>query len=254
MKTFFKYMGGKSKECKFMDTLLPNSITRIVELFGGAAALAHYKELPAHINDLAVNPISLLEAVKDKGSFINLMSQIKYYKSLSIEERKSYYYSCRDKLNLKINSPAEYLFIRQQCFSGMERYNQKGEYNVPFGWYKSFGCVLSHNHHELYQNWSFSNTDYRNVSLNKEDFIFLDPPYYDRLSYGDDTSIKFHQEIASYLSNLSNKWLIVHNDCDLYRDLYKSYNIYTKDKQYSMNFKNRDNSNSKVKHVYITNY
>ena len=40
--------------------------------------------------------------------------------------------------------------MRQLCFSGMERYNSEGKFNVPFGHYKKMSCNLSPDHHNFF--------------------------------------------------------------------------------------------------------
>ena len=51
------------------------------------------------------------------------------------------------------------------------------------------------------------------------------------------------------------KWLIVHSDHEFYRTNYCEYNVMTKDFVYSQRFgKDKNHSNAKVQHLYITNY
>jgi len=91
------------------------------------------------------------------------------------------------------------------------------------------------------------------------DWIFLDPPYYERNSkYEVDSdagsSETFHIEIFDKIKDLKQPWLFVHLDCDLYRDLYKDFNIHSNDYFYTQNFKGKGIKNGSVKHLYITNY
>ena len=73
-----------------------------------------------------------------------------------------------------------YYFINKTAYSGMIRYNSSGEYNVPYGRYKTLGidCV-TRNHSELLKSADIFNADYSSVfeMAQPNDFMFLDPPY-----------------------------------------------------------------------------
>jgi DNA adenine methylase len=170
----------------------------------------------------------------------------------------------------------------------MERYNAKGEFNVPFGHYKTFSCNLSPDHHEylnrecIFQHGSFVDLF---EQINADDFVFIDPPYLQRLGYttGDGGS-SLHEDLLGCLKVTQSKWMIVHSDHEFYRESYKDFNIVEKDFSYAKRFgkelskseapqidtfvKNgeieelnekkvkplKDHSGAKVKHLYITNY
>ena len=175
------------------------------------------------------------------------------------------YYIARDWLNdnsyvefLKHNLERAYYYIvqRQLCFSGMERYNSDGLFNVPFGHYQSFGCNLSKQHHDFLQNVglmskSFEELDYEG---RPDAFYFIDPPYLDRLGYGQESE-DLHEKLAAKLSICTAPWLLIHNDCEFYRDTYKDYNIITQDFNYAQRFgKDKNHEKADVTHLYITNY
>ena len=101
-------------------------------------------------------------------------------------------YLYNDK-NIKQNSDklycALFLFIRNYSYSGMFRYNDSGEFNVPYGgiaynsklmdkklnYYKSI-ALRKH-----FDNTSIYNLDFeeflKRAKPTKNDFVFLDPPY-----------------------------------------------------------------------------
>tara|TARA_A100001234_G_C12439816_1_gene306467 strand:- start:146 stop:637 length:492 start_codon:yes stop_codon:yes gene_type:complete len=144
----------------------------------------------------------------------------------------------------------------------MERYNAKGEFNVPFGHYKKFACNLNYENSgqywEMLSQSSIMCGDFE-LALNEataDDFVFIDPPYLDRLGYhsgdgGDDV----HSRLVARLKDAPYKWMIVHSDHEFYREQYKDFNIMTKDFTYAQRFgKNKNHGGAKVQHLYITNY
>lgn len=264
MRPIFKYSGGKTKELSTIRQFLPHSFQRVIEPFAGGAAVSFALEKPCILNDIRHNNIATYNAVKDFDSFTALMEWINYLKTLDIEALNKVYYEQRDgmwgKCVTNLDYAKRWITIRQLVFSGMDRINNKtGKFNAPFGWYKQFGCNLSIEHHNLLQKSILLEDDFEKAFdlANENDFIFLDPPYYQRNSdYGgdyDDNS-DLHNRIVERCKNTKAKWMMVHIDCDLYRDLYKDFYINEKSFGYSQNFKGRDNSNSKVNHLYITNY
>ena len=66
------------------------------------------------------------------------IDEIKTYNHDKLEE---VFYSSRDIINdpdeySDLEYAIAYIVVRQLCFSGMERYNSEGKFNVPFGHYK----------------------------------------------------------------------------------------------------------------------
>ena len=58
------------------------------------------------------------------------------------------------------------------------RFNQSGEFNVPFGTYKNINYVSDfHQYQSLFAGWKFTNFDLSALAIQKDDFIYADPPY-----------------------------------------------------------------------------
>jgi len=270
MKTFFKYTGGKQKEVKNIKKFFPINTERVIEPFCGAASVSFNFELPSIVSDLDDNVTNLFNCVKDTTLYNALQEKIKNtnisYKDISKnkEHLRDLYYHYRDDM-FNITDPLEksyrFLLLRQLCFSGMTRINKDGKSNVPFGWYKYFQTRLDDNHNLLLQNWKIFNQDFELTidMATDRDWLFLDPPYFKRNSkYGinsDAGSLEdIHKRLANKLCKVNSKWLLIHSDCQLYRDLYKDYNIIECDHKYMQNFKGKAIKNSKVVHLYIMNY
>lgn len=175
------------------------------------------------------------------------------------------YYLMRDAFNHKIETEyldaVVYFFINKTAYSGMIRYNANGEYNVPFGRYKNFNTkLISDEHYKLLQRTEIYNYDYSKIfdMAEKDDFIFLDPPYdcifsdYGNDNYKDGFGEKEHRRLANDFRNLSVKALLVIGKTPLTEELYGKYIVEAYDKSYAVNIRNRFKSDAK--HIIVTNY
>jgi DNA adenine methylase len=90
----------------------------------------------------------------------------------------------------------------------------------------------------------------------ENDFIFIDPPYIDRLGYTDgDGGNDLHHRLVQCMHNTKAKWMFIHSDNDYYKNELKQYNIILKPFAYGQRFgKGKNHANAAVKHMYVTNY
>tara|TARA_B100000470_G_scaffold193506_1_gene161554 strand:- start:193 stop:753 length:561 start_codon:yes stop_codon:yes gene_type:complete len=135
----------------------------------------------------------------------------------------------------------------------MERYNAQGAFNVPFGHYKSFSCNLSAKHHTFLQSCELLHGSFEQVSIQKDDFVFIDPPYLDRLGYKEgDGSLALHENLLAWTKELKTDWLLIHSDHEFYFENYDY--VISKEFGYAQRFgKNKDHSKAKTHHLYISN-
>lgn len=265
MNKFFIYMGAKTKELSIIKKLLPQFTGKVIEPFAGSAIVSFDLERAAILNDINKDVINLYKVVQNPQMINDLLKNLNYWENIkSHDELQKKYYELRDYLNSKdysdnLKRAEVYLVIRQLCHRGMQRENNKGEFNVSFGHDRKFQSVLSVQHHEfLKDKVELYNDDFSNIidKSTKDDWLFLDPPYYNRQDYnGNGFTEEDHKRLANCLKNTKAKWLLIHLDCDLYRELYKDYIIEDEDFTYSMHFgKKIDRTHQKVKHLYIRNY
>jgi DNA adenine methylase len=179
-------------------------------------------------------------------------------------------YNNKEKYNLK--HPfiiAIFLFIRNYAYSWMFRYNQNWDFNVPYGWIwynnNNFTKKIDYLKSEELKNHllktKIENLDFEDFFIKnkpqKNDFIFLDPPYDSEFSTYDKNIFnrKDQKRLANYLiKDCKAKWMMIIKNTDFIFDLYnkKDLNIKTFDKKYLVNFMNRNDK--EVKHLLITNY
>lgn len=180
-----------------------------------------------------------------------------------------YLYNNKEIQENKELHTALFLFIRNYTYSGMFRYNDAGEFNVPYGGisYNSKSLESKINYYqsekviEKFSNTKIENLDFEEfLRLNQpqeNDFIFLDPPYDSEFStYAQNNFTREDQErLAHYLCNeCKGKWMLIIKATPYILSLYenKDLNIKQFDKTYSVSFMNRNNK--KAEHLIIMNY
>lgn len=263
MKPVIKYQGGKTRELPLIDVMKPPEYSRIVEPFcGGAAVSLHFGD-PCVLNDINPLVINLYQVLAsyDYAQVLNRVNELKGYDHDSLSEA---YYVAREVINYPehytpLIRAISYIVVRQLCFSGMERYNSNGLFNVPFGHYQKFSCNLSPEHHDFFsERATICNLDAVDIinECNETDWIFLDPPYLDRLGYTTgDGGNTLHTRLVEAMKTTKAKWLFIHSDCEFYRDNLSEFDIQTKSFRYAQNFgKGKDHSGAKVDHIYVKNY
>lgn len=164
---------------------------------------------------------------------------------------------------------ALFLFIRNYTYSGMFRYNNLGEFNVPYGGtsynskslYSKLNYYLSEKVAKKFSKTKIENMDFEEFLENNQpkenDFVFLDPPYDSEFStYAQNYFTKEDQaRLADYLCNKCKaKWMMVIKATPYILSLYenKGLNIKQFDKTYTVSFMNRNDK--KAEHLIIMNY
>ena len=262
MKPIVKYQGGKSKELSIIKQYITDNHLRIVEPFCGGGAVSFAMELPSVLYDINQNIINLYQVVSNEIWYPKLQKYINEIKTYNHNELEEIFYKSRDIINHKIevsqlHQALAYVVVRQLCFSGMERYNSKGEFNVPFGHYQKFSCNLSVNHHEFLKTCIIKNASALDCfdEIQTNDFIFIDPPYLNRLGYSTgDGGETLHQNLSVKVHHCKEDWLIIHCDDEYYQTEYQNQYILTEEFNYSQRWgKDKNHNKSKVNHLYISN-
>jgi DNA adenine methylase len=177
VKPPLKWAGGKRWLLPYLAPLWQShSSRRYVEPFcGGLAAPLGIQPQRALLND--INP-----------HLINFYNHLQRGLKITIEMKndEQSFYGCRSRFNQLIkeagwqSGEAAQLFyyLNRTCFNGLCRFNQSGEFNVPFGTHKSITYATEFAHFtELFRHWVFTNRDIGELPVETEDFIYADPPY-----------------------------------------------------------------------------
>ncbi len=177
LKPPLKWAGGKRW---LLPKLVPlwesESSRRYVEPFcGGLAAPLGLRPKHAVLND--INP-----------HLINFYTHLQHGLELTIEmkngERRFYQHRSRfnqlirDGKWLSAEAAQLFYYLNRTGFNGLCRFNQSGEFNVPFGTHRSITYATSFSQFQsIFENWSFTNSDISTLQIEDADFIYADPPY-----------------------------------------------------------------------------
>ncbi len=283
MKPLVKYRGGKSKEIPHLIKHIPQFNGKYIEpFFGGGALFFHLEPKKAIINDINLKLISFYIGVKDNFEILKTeLSEIEKIYAINrrkFEELKSktpdervddenepLYYQIRNMFNdlseKKYSEALLYFFINKTAYSGMIRYNSKGEFNVPYGRYANLNTSLvTKAHNNLLTNTEIYNLDYSEIfrMADKDDFMFLDPPYdcvfsdYGNIEHKDGFNERNHIELANHFKELKCKALMVIGRTPLTEKLYGDMIVDEYGKTYAVNIRNR--FKSEASHILISNY
>ena len=164
---------------------------------------------------------------------------------------------------------ALFVFLRNYAYSGMFRYNDNGDFNVPYGGI-SYNHKLMQSKVDYYHSPEllahFAKTTIANLDFEEffrkypptaRDFVFLDPPYDTEFStYAQNEFTQADQKrLADYLcEQCPAKWQLVIKYTPFIYDLYNRKGIIIQkfDKKYLVSFMNRNDKD--VEHLIITNY
>src|SRR5439155_19256373 len=119
---------------------------------------------------------------------INFYSWLKMglHITLRMENNEELFYSHRQRLNdLLQTGGAEsaeaaglFYYLNRTGFNGLCRFNSRGQFNVPFGQYKSIYYLRDFApYRQVFANWEFVKGDFEVAPLRAEDFVYADPPY-----------------------------------------------------------------------------
>jgi len=282
MNPVLKYRGGKSREIPRFLQYIPDDFNRYIEpFFGGGAVYFYLEPENAIINDLNIKLMTFYQQLRDQYPLMReqLDSLQKLYeanqfrykelKNKTPDDRvpnanEDLYYKMRDLFNHPNEEYLEgvvYFFINKTAYSGMIRYNNSGDYNVPFGRYPNLNTKLvTEQHSELLNGAELYNLDYKEIfnMASEDDFIFLDPPYdcvfndYGNIDMMNGFDEEEHRRLAQDFKNLPCRSLMIIGKTSLTEELYGDYIFDEYYKNYSVNIKNRF-KNDKM-HIVVKNY
>ncbi|MDR0680712.1 MAG: DNA adenine methylase [Dysgonamonadaceae bacterium] len=227
------------------------------------------KEVKTHLIR-KIKRMTELEKIKHPLSNKDILDNIETALKSAFYIHFRHIYNNTEKYEIEsVYKSALFLFIRNYAYSGMFRYNSKGNFNVPYGGLtynkgglsKKTDYLRSKELKNLLDNTIIHNLDFEDFlkmyNPEKNDFIFLDPPYDSEFStYAQNEFTKSDQvRLADYLiKKCKAKWMMVIKNTNFISDLYdnKGLNIRFFNKTYRVSFMNRNNK--KVEHLLITNY
>jgi len=233
-KSPLRYPGGKTRACKILDEIINkyfdiSTFKVIISPFFGGGSFEFYLQ----------NKYNLPLIVNDKFTpLFNFWMQIKINKDLLSDELNKItsitkddfirYRSSIMNMNDNMIEQSIYYFIINRCsFNGS---TLSGGFSLEAS--KKRFTTSSINKIKLLDlsKTDIYNQDFYDFLIDKEDFIYLDPPYYlekNSKLYGNngDMHEDFNHLLLHDIIITKNNWIITYNNCDYIKNLYKDYII-----------------------------
>jgi DNA adenine methylase len=221
-----KWAGGKRWQLPHLRPFWEGqSWRRLVEPFcGGLAVALGLVPQRALLNDINPHLINFYCCLKE-GLTIE---------GLRFKNNKAAYYTNRTRFNALLRNgsgrttgaAALFYYLNRTGYNGLCRFNQSGEYNVPFGKYAQINYRYDFSEYQgVFASWEFTNGYFDELPLRPDDFVYADPPYdvefrqYSKDGFGWNEQIKTAEWLARHsgpviLSNQATERIL-----SLYTDL-----------------------------------
>lgn len=278
---------GSYKSCITNKRELHDKVAEFIlhnaDEFNGLLSVSFNVEIQNFVNELIKSfnnkMLRMAEIEKENGP----LSQEDFLHNTVCAFKSAFYmhfrflYNNASSLNLSEPfSTAIYFYIREFCYSSMFRYNANGEFNVPYGGISYNRKTLSKKIEQFKDKAVISHLQKTHLSCldfesflerytpQKNDFMFLDPPYDSEFSTYAKNSFDCSDQarLANYLKKKCDcMFMLVIKKSELILRLYEDgeldksgrrIKIESFDKNYFVSFQNRNNK--KAEHLIITNY
>ena len=221
------YMGNKVRLIKKgLIDIFPESIETFYDLFCGSGVVALNAQAQNKVlNDTDKNIVELINYFRATSPDVIIkqaQNNIEHYKlpTFSTDTRKykgdreifkRAYENARSDYN-KYRTPELLYLLNIFSNSHMIRFNSKGEFNMPFGngyFTDKLKAIIEEN---TYSEIETVNTkdfrDYQNRIFNKNDFVYLDPPYFNTIATYNENggwTKKDEEDLYRFCEHLNNR-------------------------------------------------
>ncbi len=209
LKSPIFYMGNKYKLLPQLLPLFPKNTITFYDLFGGSGCVSGnvdakniiYNELNENIYDLFcmfehLGSTSIIQAVENNIERFGLNREGTDVRQNipNIKETREYYnkkyLDFRDYYNKHQDNITDLYTLTFYSFSNLIRFNGKSEFNMPYG----NRCFCQKHKEQMiewcdmlkHKNIAVCCNDYKDIlksdNLGENDFVYVDPPYYNTLA------------------------------------------------------------------------
>jgi DNA adenine methylase len=177
-KPFLRWAGSKRKQLSRLSQFWTRSHLRYVEPFAGSACL--FFELAPSKAVLGDNNSNLIEVYRLVRDYPDRL----YDRLCRIQRDPDTYYRWRDKRPDRLDIETRvvrFIYLNRNCFNGIYRLNERGEFNVPIGtrsgaYFTRADLALCSS---LLQKAKLLDGDFGSTLeyVRVGDFVYLDPPF-----------------------------------------------------------------------------
>lgn len=172
-----KWAGGKRWQVPHLELLwAPHTHCRLVEPFcGGLAVALGLAPERALLNDINLHLVSFYQWLR-RGLYV----------TIPLENDEQRFYEHRARFNTLLaageghseEAASLFYFLNRTGYNGLCRFNRAGQFNVPFGSYKTISYVRDFScYRQAFSGWEFTVGDFAALALQPDDFVYADPPY-----------------------------------------------------------------------------
>lgn len=304
-RPFIKWVGGKNQLLQQFEDYYPNELRKgiiknYVEPFLGGGALffalsQRYKIQNAYLSDLNKDLVLTYQVIQQRpNDLLDFLEQYqKDYDQTEQEKRNDLFLAVRKHFNLQrfeinykkiavagipdnwISRAAQFIFLNKTCFNGLFRLNSKGEFNVPYGKYKTAMIFDETNIlavSKVLQNAEIQYANYSNCwdKITENTFVYFDPPYrpisstanfttYTGFEFKDKEQLQLAQFFQKLDKEKGAKLMLSNSDPknenpadDFFEQAYSGYNIFKVSAGRAINCDGE--KRGKINELLITNY
>lgn len=177
LKPPLKWAGGKRWLVAHLRPYWqPYADRRYVEPFcGGLAVPLGLNPANALLNDMNKHVINFYAHVQQG---LSVTIDTANDRELYLQHRIRFNELILNNDDLGAESAQLFYFLNRTGYNGLCRFNRKGEFNVPFGKYKTINYAADFFAYQAtLKQWQFISRDFEQVELQPGDFVYADPPY-----------------------------------------------------------------------------
>jgi DNA adenine methylase len=172
-----KWAGGKRWQLPHLrEYWSRENHRRLVEPFcGGLAVTLGLRPRRALLNDVNPHLINFYGWLK-RGLRISI--EMRYQEPLFYRHRARFNELLRTSRHETKEAASLFYYLNRTAYNGLCRFNQSGEFNVPFGKYSTINYRHTFSDYQkLFDGWQFSTGRFDRLKLKANDFVYADPPY-----------------------------------------------------------------------------
>ena len=199
-----KWAGGKRWQLPYLRQYWQKEANRrLVEPFcGGLAVTLGLMPDRALLNDINPHLVSFYRWLK-RGFSISI--EMANCQQLYYRHRRRFNELLLSAQGMGKEAASLFYYLNRTGYNGLCRFNRKGEFNVPFGSYKTINYRRSFSPYKpLLVDWELRQTSFEFLQLEPDDFVYADPPYdveftqYSKEGFGWDEQVKTARWLAKH--------------------------------------------------------
>jgi len=217
-----KWAGGKRWQLPYLARLWrPHADRRLIEPFcGGLAVAIGLQPRRALLNDINPHLINFYGWLQ-RGLRVDI--RLDYESDLFYTHRARFNALLRDGGAGTREAAALFYYLNRSGYNGLCRFNNRGEFNVPFGRYTRVRYMDDFTpYREALSAWTFSVGDFARLPIERDDFVYADPPFdvefrkYSKEGFDWDDQVR----VAEWLANHRGPVVLVNQATARVRELY----------------------------------